>query len=890
MKKQVLLAVLMLLPVLAWADDYTYDGVTYDLDDTSSPIHAEVKKITKTGDVVIPSYVGKGTKSYKVTRFRYNCGNSGMTSISIPNTVDRFHEDAFNGCTGLTAVKITDLAQWCKIYVCLCGYGSDTDSYSSNPLRLAHNLYVNNALLTNLDLSAFTAITNLGAGVFEGASCLTSVTLPWNLKSIGRCTFQECTGLTSLAIPNNVTGIDWYAFRNCTSLQRVTLGSGLTSIGAAAFYGCDRLRSVVCNAATPPSINGNAFSDNTLNYGTLAVPKGKKDVYAQADGWSKFKNIVEVGDPGYEFEYGGYYYRVLDTSTSIYTCEMVKTNGSTNIVVSSSAYDSTTGRSYTVTQIGLGALSDVKSTMTSITIPSTVKRIKEDVFYNCKALTRVNINDMAAFCNMDVEDAMTAFDNHPTYYAHHLYLNNAEVINLSIPSSVTDIKLGTFAGCSSIKTVTFPASLKSIGYTAFTGCSGLTELNIPNSVETISHGAFSGCTSLNKVSFGSGLTTIYDYAFNGCTNIQTIELAGSTPPTLVDVEKTGTGSHAFDSSILSSATVIVPKGALNNYRANTEWNRFTNIAELWGQGYTFEYNFINFRIIENNNVEVAPRTAGYTGSIYLPQSFWMNNTYFTVTGIGMNAFANCTTLNTISLPPTLTLIKEGAFKNCTGLTAVQITDLAAFCKIKVEDNMTAVDNHPTYYAHHLYLNGQEIRDLVIPNDNSVTKIQYGTFAGLTSLTSVTIPDRVTSIEASAFAGCTSLQRVTIPSSVTQIQSGAFQVCSNLSTIISLRGTAPSCVSDAFRNVPTNSCVLWVPRGCKGNYKNTDPWSSFLYTNELIMGDANVDGVVNAADVVEAVNAKKGSPSIRFIQYNVDQTGNGIDASDINAVVNKVMGK
>ena len=44
------------------------------------------------------------------------------------------------------------------------------------------------------------------------------------------------------------------------------------------------------------------------------------------------------------------------------------------------------------------------------------------------------------------------------------------------------------------------------------------------------------------------------------------------------------------------------------------------------------------------------------------------------------------------------------------------------------------------------------------------------------------------------------------------------------------------------------------------------------------------------DVVEAVNAKKGSPSIRFIQYNVDQTGNGIDASDINAVVNKVMGK
>lgn len=888
MKKQVLLAVLMLLPVLAWADDYTYDGVTYDLDDTSSPIHAEVKKITKTGDVVIPSYVGKGTKSYKVTQFWYNCGNSGMTSISIPNTIERFNEEAFNGCTGLTAVKITDLAQWCKIYVCLCGYGSDTDSYSSNPLRYAHDLYVNNALLTDLDLSAFTAITNLGAGVFEGASCLTSVTLPWNLKSIGRCTFQGCTGLTTLTIPNNVNSIGWYAFRNCTSLQSITLGSGLTSIGAAAFYGCDALRNVVCNAATPPSINGSAFSDNTLNSGTLVVPKGKKATYAQASGWSGFQNIIEIGEPGYEFVSNGAQYRVLTTSP--YTCMLV--NGhftGTNVSIQASVYDSNSQMSYSVTTIGGSAFSGVKQTMTSVTIPSSVTRIKEDAFYKCNALTRVNISDLKAFCEIYVEDAMTAHDNHPTYYAKHLYLNNAEITNLSIPSGVTEIKLGTFAGCSSFKSVSFPTTLTSIGYEAFYLCSGLTELTIPDNVQTIGYAAFSGSTELTTVNIGSGVTSIGDYAFKGA-NLQKITMARSTAPELGDVSGYGEGSHAFDSGVLNTALVIVPKGAVNNYRANTEWNRFANIVELWGVGYPFELNGFNYVIQENYTLAVAPKAGGYSGNLNFPTSVYINNTYYTVTTFGMSAFANCTGITSISIPATLTLIKENAFWKCTGLTVVYISDLAAFCTIKVEDNMTAVDNHPTYYAHHLYLNGQEIRDLVIPNDNSVTKIQYGTFVGLTSLTSVTIPDRVTSIEASAFAGCTSLQRVTIPSSVTQIQSGAFQVCSSLSTIISLRGTAPSCVSDAFRIVPTNSCVLWVPRGCKGNYKNTDPWSSFLYTNELIMGDANVDGVVNAADVVEAVNAKKGSPSVRFIQYNVDQTGNGIDASDINAVVNKVMGK
>ena len=55
-----------------------------------------------------------------------------------------------------------------------------------------------------------------------------------------------------------------------------------------------------------------------------------------------------------------------------------------------------------------------------------------------------------------------------------------------------------------------------------------------------------------------------------------------------------------------------------------------------------------------------------------------------------------------------------------------------------------------------------------------------------------------------------------------------------------------------------------------------------------MGDANVDGVVNAADLVEALNAKKGTPSTRFIQYNADQTGNGVDANDIKAIVEKIM--
>lgn len=83
-------------------------------------------------------------------------------------------------------------------------------------------------------------------------------------------------------------------------------------------------------------------------------------------------------------------------------------------------------------------------------------------------------------------------------------------------------------------------------------------------------------------------------------------------------------------------------------------------------------------------------------------------------------------------------------------------------------------------------------------------------------------------------------------------------------------------------------MVWVPRGSVSSYRGASEWGNFTYVNELIFGDANVDGVVNTADLVEALNAKKGMPSTRFIQYNADQTGNGVDANDIKAIVEKIM--
>ena len=144
-----------------------------------------------------------------------------------------------------------------------------------------------------------------------------------------------------------------------------------------------------------------------------------------------------------------------------------------------------------------------------------------------------------------------------------------------------------------------------------------------------------------------------------------------------------------------------------------------------------------------------------------------------MTSIGEYAFYGCKGLTSVTTPNSVTRIKYYAFYDCSGLTAVNITDLASWCNIHFEDTKS----NPLYYAHHLFLNGEEVKDLVIPN--SVTSIKYYAFYGCSGLTSVTIPNSVTSIGDGAFWNCSGLTSITIPNSVTSIGSSAFNGCTNI---------------------------------------------------------------------------------------------------------------
>jgi hypothetical protein len=143
-------------------------------------------------------------------------------------------------------------------------------------------------------VSISNSVTSIGDFVFFNCTKLPSVTIPNSVTSIGDCAFQHCHSLTSVTIPNSVTSIGVATFAFCGSLSSVTIPNSVASIGNYAFSQTG-LTSIYANSSTPVNLSS---SDGVFLYinkanCTLYVPIGSKSLYAVADQWKDFINIVE---------------------------------------------------------------------------------------------------------------------------------------------------------------------------------------------------------------------------------------------------------------------------------------------------------------------------------------------------------------------------------------------------------------------------------------------------------------------------------------------------------------------------------------------------------------------------------------------------------------------
>jgi len=219
---------------------------------------------------------------------------------------------------------------------------------------------------------------------------------------------------------------------------------------------------------------------------------------------------------------------------------------------------------------------------------------------------------------------------------------------------------------SEITELTIPNSVTTIGNNAFYDCSGLTSVTIPNSVTSIGNYAFSNCSGLTSVTIGNSVTSIGDRAFYGCDNLSEVFCLALTPPSIY-----------YDTFKSYDATLFVPKGSVNAYKATSYWKNFTNIVGIDSvlPGNTFVVDGIFYRITDENEVSVIANEdvdAYYNGDMVIPDSVTYAGTTFAVTGIEGNAFDGCFELTSITILNSVETIGEQAFQGCTGLSSVTI--------------------------------------------------------------------------------------------------------------------------------------------------------------------------------------------------------------------------
>lgn len=196
--------------------------------------------------------------------------NSGLTEITIPDSVTAIGKNAFKQCTGLKRVNI----------------GSGLTSMSSGVFEncpLLEYLYVDNSNIGIEDIGLTGTTINVkeivlgdlvgvdfledGRELQEYVSNIESFTFGAGFSRLSNEFFNQCDKLKSVVLGSNMTSIGNNAFFGCTALPSIVIPASVTSIGDYAFVNCINLKDITSKNPTPPTINvDNTFGTSQPGY------------------------------------------------------------------------------------------------------------------------------------------------------------------------------------------------------------------------------------------------------------------------------------------------------------------------------------------------------------------------------------------------------------------------------------------------------------------------------------------------------------------------------------------------------------------------------------------------------------------------------------------------
>ena len=695
------------------------DGITYRIDDNGAMVAVAEATLTEAN---IPSSVEFEGNQYPVIKINDNvfADNTNLKAVTLPEGLVEIGAFAFNGCQNLGSVALPE------------------------------------------------SLTTLGSYAFYSCKLLKTIKIPSGVTTIPYGCFLECSLLESVTIPEGVTTIGEFAFF-CSNIKELILPSTVTEIGDNAFY---RPKSIICNAATPPTLGDNAF-DNDITP-SIKVPLQSIAAYRQAVGWKNFANYY-----GGEVVADGITYRIDDNGAMVAAAEVTLTEanipsvvefeGNQYAVIKINDYvfsGNTNLKAVTLpeglVEIGAFAFNGCQN-LGSVVLPESLTTLGRDAFQSCKSLRAVKI-----------PSGVTAIPDQCFYVCSSLE-------SVIIPEGVMSIGSSAFASCN-LKTLTLPESLTTLGSDAFRYNQMLEKIEIPSKVTEIPQSCFERCLSLESVTIPEGVTAIGDDAFQSCnlnalTLPESLEAIGSyaffgnrslksvnIPAKVKTIE-----SYAFASCGLTD--LVIPEGvqAIGNYAFG--WNSLQNLtlpSTITSIGESVFYDNYYLQLIICN--AATPPTLGdnafdndITPSIKVP----LQSIAAYRQAVGWKNFANYYGGEVVADGITYRIDDNGAMVAAAEAT---LTEANIPSVVEFEGNQYLV----TKINDMLFLDNTNLTVVALPE--SLTTLGIRTFEGCKSLKTIKIPSKVTAIPDRCFVYCSSLESVIIPEGVTTIGSYAFQSC------------------------------------------------------------------------------------------------------------------
>jgi len=701
-----------------WSGYYTGNSAYYCALDPKPSGTFAVPPMLYDGDLEYP-VVGIGAYSFR------DCPE--LTDIAIPASVSALAGTAFNGCSSLEGIHAASIASWCSM------------TFSGTPFSQAKRLYAPGSTAQAesevRDLVVPDGIVAIPASAFDGCESLETVVVPDSVGEIGASAFANCPNLKSVTIGTGVTNIAASAFQSCTNLVALVVPSGVQTIAARAFHSCTALRSVTFHDGLL-SIGNNAFW-GCSNLTSVVIPATVTNVATASSNrpaydyhaFGRCPNIVEVAMPNIASASAVFpdSYKLIRTATVSGGGDILRDN------------------------LFSGCVS-----LETATVAPGISGLGKSAFSDCTALRSVSLPD-------GLGDAGTA-----TFY------NCTNLTAVSLPNSVTNIGIRAFVN-SGIREMVFPAQLEKISdREAFRNCSSLTSIAIPRSLRYVGTGSFNGCSSLNTVRI-SDVSSFCAITWAGSLPSHALYLNGERLDDLVVPD--GVDSlrpYAFANST-NLTSVTLPLSVTN--LGDSAFSGCAGVRSIALAGELLNrYKFPSYAIITNVTILPGSKTSGSTSyfgaitSLVIPDG---------VETIPTGAFANCSSLQRLSIPHSVTNMAGtsawSVTENSGSIRAVSVPSRWAFQNL-FKSSYTKITNAvivagETEICNNCFQNCYDLETIALPD--TVTNLGYRSFSTCSSLRHLDLPDGITTIGEYAFASCSGLSELTIPENVQKIEPYAF---------------------------------------------------------------------------------------------------------------------